>query len=276
MSILNNFIDGHRVIFLLCSGITLSDKVVMNKNRIKTELLVHDLKNPIAIIEASVDSLIRKSGMENSLTERQIRVLNRVLRNSKIAMSLVNDILEVGRSCEGIFNKDRFKCHEYLMFPFIEIFDLIDPETAERISRTESLAGFAEILGTHNIKLNMDESAWSEELFLDIRKVRQVFRNLLSNAIKYRKNEIILDISLDDMNFVISIMDDGKGIEKEFHGKIFENYFQLGDERNFCIRGHGLGLAGALVLVEDMGGKMTLESEKDKGARFTVRLPLGE
>lgn len=248
----------------------------MSKNRIKTELLVHDLKNPIAVIEASVDSLIRKADRESPLTDRQIRILSRVLRNSKIAMSLVNDILEVGRSCEGIFNKDRFRCYEYLVFPFIEIFDLVHPETAERISASESLSGFREILEGHNIKLNMDDSLWSEELFLDIRKVRQVFRNLLSNAIKYRRSEIVLDISIDAMNFVISIKDDGKGIEKEYQEKIFKKYFQLGDEMNFCMRGHGLGLAGALVLVEDMGGKMFLESDKDKGARFTVSLPLDE
>ncbi len=248
----------------------------MNKNRVKTELLVHDLKNPIAVIEASVDSLMKKADRENSLSEYQIRVLSRVLRNSKIAMSLVNDILEVGRSCEGIFNKDRFKCCEYITFPFVEIFDLIDPDTAEKISRSENLTDLVGILEVHNIKLNIDESVWSEELFLDIRKVRQIFRNLLSNAMKYRKNEIILDVSIDNMNLVASIMDDGKGIEKEYQEKIFEQYFQLGDERNCCVRGHGLGLAGVLVLVEDMGGKMSLESEKNKGAKFTVRLPLSE
>jgi two-component system, OmpR family, sensor kinase len=220
--------------------------------------------------------LIRNAQRESSLTDRQIRALSRVLRNSKIAMSLVNDILEVGRSNEGIFNKDKFKCFEYIMFPFIEIFDLIDPETAEKISNSDSLADFVKTLENHNIRLNMDESAWSKEIVLDIRKVRQVFRNLLSNAVKYRKKEIVLDISIDDINLIISIMDDGKGIEKEYQGKIFEKYFQLGDERNFCVRGHGLGLAGALVLVEDMGGKMTLESDKGKGARFTVRLPLDE
>jgi len=248
----------------------------MKKDRIKTELLVHDLKNPIAVIEASIDSLIRNAQRESSLTDRQIRALSRVLRNSKIAMSLVNDILEVGRSNEGIFNKDKFKCYEYITFPFIEIFDLIDPETAEKINYSDNLADFVKTLESHNIRLNMDETAWSKEIVLDIRKVRQVFRNLLSNAVKYRKKEIVLDISLDDMNLIISIMDDGKGIEKEYQRKIFEKYFQLGDERNFCVRGHGLGLAGALVLVEDMGGEMTLESDKGKGARFTVRLPLDE
>ena len=251
-------------------------KVTMNRNRIKAELLVHDLKNPIAVIGASVDSLIRKAGSEDPLSDRQIKVLSRVLRNSKIAMNLVNDILEVGRSSEGIFNKDRFRCFEYVMFPFIEIFDLIHPETAEKISKTQSMPGFAEILGSHNIKVNINESVWSAEMVLDIRKVRQIIRNLLSNAIKFRKEVITVDITMDEKNFVVSIMDDGRGIEREYQEKIFERYFQLGEERNCCIRGHGLGLAGALVLVEDMGGQMTVESEKDRGARFTVRLPLGE
>jgi signal transduction histidine kinase len=55
-----------------------------------------------------------------------------------------------------------------------------------------------------------------------------------------------------------------------------KRYFQLGDEREHCVRGHGLGLAGALVLVEDMGGRMTLESEMDMGAKFSVSLPFGK
>lgn len=245
----------------------------MDKKRIKTELLVHDLKNPIAVIEASVDTLIRNAERENPLTERQIKVLSRVLRNSRIAMSLVNDILEVGRSSEGIFNKDKYRCFEYIVFPFIEIFDLIDPEAAERISRAEGYKDFSEILASQDVKLQMDPSMWEKEIFLDIRKVRQVIRNLLSNAFKYRKKEIVIELSLDNDNLFISIMDDGKGIEKEYQKKVFERYFQLGDEKESCVRGHGLGLAGALVLVEDMGGKMALESEKDRGARFSVSLP---
>ena len=248
----------------------------MDRKRIKTELLVHDLKNPIAVIEASADTLIRNTERENPLSERQIKVLSRILRNSKIAMSLVNDILEVGRSNKGVFHKDKFHCYEYIIFPFIEIFDLIHPETAEIISRTKDLTCFAGILESHNIRLNINESAWSEEMVLDIRKVRQVVRNLLSNAMKYRKEDIILDILIDERNFILSISDDGKGIEKKYQKKIFERYFQLGEERDCCMRGHGLGLAGALLLVEDMGGKMMVESEKDKGARFTVSLPLCE
>jgi signal transduction histidine kinase len=248
----------------------------MNKNRIKTELLVHDLKNPIAVIEASADMLIRNAERENPLTERQIKALNRVIRNSRIAMSLVNDILEVGRSGEGIFNKGTHRCFEYIVFPFVEIFDLIDPETAERISRAEGYKDFAGLLASQGVMFRMDESLWEKEIFLDIRKVRQIIRNLLSNAFKYRKKEIVVEITLDDKNLFVSITDDGKGIEKAYQKKVFERYFQLGDEREQCVRGHGLGLAGALVLVEDMGGRMTLESEMDRGTKFSVSLPSGK
>ena len=248
----------------------------MSKKRIKTELLVHDLKNPIAVIEASIDSMIRQAEREGPLSDRQVKALNRVLRNSKIARSLVNDILEVGRANEGVFNKEKYRFLEYVILPFIEIFDLVSPDAAEKISSTQSLSDFTEILKNHDVKFSISESLWSKEVLLDIRKVRQILRNLISNAMKYRKKEIELDISMDDSTLVISISDDGKGIAREYHKKVFDRYFQLGDEKESCVRGHGLGLAGALILVEDMGGEMLLESEKDKGAKFTVRLPLGE
>lgn len=248
----------------------------MNKRRIKTELLIHDLKNPLAIIEAGVDSIIRNGDKYGPLTEKHVRILSRVLRNSKIAMSLVNDILEIGRSNEGVINREKCRCHEYIICPFVEIFDLIDPDIAEQIKNSDSVAELSSILETQDVRLDMEESLWSKELYLDIRKVRQIFRNLLSNAVKYRKKHINLGITCVDHSFIISIMDDGNGIEKAYQQKIFDNYFQLGDEREDCIRGHGLGLAGALILVEDMGGEMALVSDRGKGARFTVKIPLAD
>jgi signal transduction histidine kinase len=43
---------------------------------------------------------------------------------------------------------------------------------------------------------------------------------------------------------------------------------------NGCVRGHGLGLAGVMVLIEDMGGRLLLESNEGKGATFLVEVPL--
>ena len=74
--------------------------------------------------------------------------------------------------------------------------------------------------------------------------------------------------------FVISVKDDGEGIPSEYHEKIFQCYFQMDPTDSCVLRGHGLGLAGVMVLVEDMGGKLLLDSDRGKGARFTVKLPV--
>jgi signal transduction histidine kinase len=67
---------------------------------------------------------------------------------------------------------------------------------------------------------------------------------------------------------------EGEGIPSAYHQKIFECYFQMDSERDHCVRGHGLGLAGVLILVEDLGGQLFLESDVGKGARFLVEVPL--
>ncbi|MFC1494550.1 sensor histidine kinase [Thermodesulfobacteriota bacterium] len=246
----------------------------MDKKRIKTEILIHDLKNPLAVIETGIESLMRNGDKHGPLAEGHLKVLRRALRNSKIAMSIVNDVLEVGRSNEGVIKRENHKCSECLVIPFVEIFDLMEPEIAEKIAVADNLSDLKNVLAASGIIFNVDDSLWEEDLFLDSRKVKQILRNLVSNAMKYREKQIMVDIAKDGQYFVFSIADDGCGIEEEYQERIFEKYFQLEDERNECLRGHGLGLAGALILVEDMGGEITLTSDKGRGASFEVRLPL--
>ena len=70
------------------------------------------------------------------------------------------------------------------------------------------------------------------------------------------------------------VADDGEGIPSGYHEKIFECYFQMDGQRDYCVRGHGVGLAGVMVLVEDMGGRLYLESDVGKGATFSVKIPM--
>jgi len=251
----------------------------MDKKRIKTELLVHDLKTPIAIIEAGINSLMNNDERQETQTGRQVKILSRMLRNIKIAKGLVNDILEVGRSSEGIINNKRCLLCELLIPPMVEIIDLTDNAASAKIKACEDINSLKRELSDKGIILNVDGGLWQKEVYLDPRKINQIFRNLISNAIKYRNK--IIDIHIDirkhkdqGENLFISVKDDGEGIEKIYHQKIFENYFQIEDEKENCIRGHGLGLAGSLILIEDMGGKMYLESGEGKGAKFSVTLPL--
>ena len=246
----------------------------MGKRKIKFELLIHDLKGPLAVIETGITFLLHQVDKYGPLTAKQQKVLERTLRNAKVTQHLVNDALEVGKSTEGIINKNEFVLSEFVEETLVEIFDLIDYNTAENIKSCASLSEVKEILSNKDIMLNIDEKIWQRKFLMDMGKMNQIFRNLLNNALKYRKKRIDLKIEDKAGSFLIFVKDDGQGIEKMYQEKIFECYFQMDKADDYCLRGHGLGLAGVMVLVEDMGGKLFLESDVGRGAAFSVEVPL--
>jgi signal transduction histidine kinase len=246
----------------------------MERNRIKLEFLIHDLKVPLAVIEAGLLSLLQKAEKYGPLTDKQSKVLERALRNTVVTRTLVNDVLELGRSSAGIINKHNFEAARLIGETLIEVFDLSDQALAEEIREQKSLRELKQTLAQRGIFFEIADDLWSRELCLDESKVRQIFRNLLNNALKYRKNRIALNFATRDKCLCISVSDDGEGIPACYHQKIFECYFQMDMKTEHCVRGHGLGLAGVQVLIEDMGGELTLESDMGRGATFTVKIPL--
>lgn len=247
-----------------------------NRQRIKIDLLVHDLKVPLAVIEAGISSLLTRPEKYGPVTEKQQKVLARVLRNTKITQALVNDTLELGRSREGLMNYATMPLSELLEQAIGEIFDLVDSDMADSIKSCASLEVLKRTLEEKGLHLKLDDALWCREVCLDGSKTTQILRNLLTNALKYRKNLVELSVNLEKEGDAIqfTVKDDGEGIPAVYHKKIFDCYFQM-DATDVCsVRGHGLGLAGVMVLIEDMGGRLWLESDEGKGATFRVRLPL--
>jgi len=245
-----------------------------DRRRVKTDLLIHDLKVPLAVIEAGIVSLLRRVEKYGPLTEKQEKVLVRVLRNTKVTQTLVNDALELGRSRKGIVNLTNFSLSDLIGQTLVEIFDLADSGAAEKIKICVDLARFREILEERGILLHIDEGLWCQEICQDEAKLIQILRNLLNNALKYRKSRVGLEVDREGDYLVILVTDDGEGIPSVYHKKIFESYFQIDGSGVYTVRGHGLGLAGVMALVEDMGGQISLESEEGKGAKFSIKVPL--
>jgi two-component system OmpR family sensor kinase len=198
----------------------------------------------------------------------------RALRNTKVIQSLVNDILELGRSREGIVSLKSLKFSDLIEQALVEIFDLVDRNTSEKIKICADLSQLKETLEEKGLTLFMEEALWCQEVRLDEAKIRQILRNLLNNALRYRKSRVELEVDKKDVHIVFSVKDDGEGIPSIYHKKIFESYFQMDITDSSTVRGHGLGLAGVMILVEDMGGELFLESDEGKGAKFLVKLPL--
>ncbi|MDQ1336696.1 MAG: Histidine kinase [Thermodesulfobacteriota bacterium] len=246
------------------------------RERIKIDLLIHDLKVPLAVIEAGLVSLMNKQDKYGPVTEQQARVFARVLRNTKVLKTLVNDALELGRSEKGVVNISRFRLSSLIEEALEEIFDLTDANVSEEIKRCDKLSRIRDMLETRGVVLCVAEELWGEEICQDHAKVNQILRNLLSNALKYRKKVVELKVDRTDTSLILSVKDDGEGIPAAYHQKIFECYFQMEpDSKGSCsVRGHGLGLAGVMVLVEDLGGNLFLDSDEGRGTRFLVKLPL--
>ena len=125
-----------------------------------------------------------------------------------------------------------------------------------------------------NIKLikNMDVDF---EVFADYQKIQQILYNLMSNAIKYspENDEVEISVNSDDENFRILVHDNGIGIDKKYHGKIFAKFVQLDSAYTKKESSTGLGLTITKELVELHGGKISLISEVNNGSTFIVEIP---
>ncbi|MCH7542211.1 MAG: PAS domain-containing protein [Proteobacteria bacterium] len=122
------------------------------------------------------------------------------------------------------------------------------------------------------------EDDWS--LLVDRVRARQIFVNLLGNSVKFTPKDGKIGVETRetaDGKLALTVWDSGIGIPAEEQDHVFEHFYQV--ENNILSRrdqGTGLGLSVSLYLARLMGGDITLESEDDNGARFTVTLPLAK
>ena len=245
----------------------------MGRKEIKIDLLVHDLKSPLAVIQAGLDALLTRTGQYGPLTVRQEKVLVRLMRNTRAAQLLVNDVLELGKSAEGLIHRGSVSVAELVAPALEDIFDVTDCEIADRVRSCEDLDSLQAAVAPKGLEIRIEASIWRRTFLLDAAKIRQILRNLLTNAFKHKRERVELAWSADRSGVRFSVKDDGRGIPASYHQKIFDSYFQMETEAAHPVRGHGIGLAGVLQLVRDMEGGLELVSDAGRGAEFIVRLP---
>jgi len=111
---------------------------------------------------------------------------------------------------------------------------------------------------------------------LDANAIDRAFANLLDNAVKYANGDRSVNVRLrrDDEEVTIAISDNGLGIPKEEHERIFERFHRVSTGLVHDVKGSGLGLPLVRHIVEAHGGSVTVESEPGQGSTFTLHLPL--
>ena len=238
------------------------------------DLLIHDLKVPLVVIEASLNSLLTDQQKCGSLTERQEQLLARSLRNTRLVQGLVNDALEIAKAGVGLIQVAPVEVSTVVRDALSDIISLVDLEVSEAIRKARELPRLQKVLQGQDVRLTVDPELWHRQLPLDEAKVKQILRNLVGNAFKYRRTLCEISIEADADTIRLSVSDDGEGIPRTCHDKLFRSYFQVDFTDGYIARGHGIGLAGVQVLVEDMGGSLHLDSDEGVGATFVIILPL--
>jgi len=223
--------------------------------RLKDEFLgqvSHELRTPLTIIhgyaELIADGSLRKEG--------QIReTAAEVHENSSLMLRLVDDLLDTSRLESGRLSLK------------YEITDL-----APWLERTT--AAFAQASSTHRIVSSLPGSLPLARV--DLARLGQVVNNLLTNAVRYSPEGSEVWVSartLRSGELEIRVADQGIGIAADERERIFEKFYRGKDGATHSVRGTGLGLAVAKMLVEAHLGQIRVESEVGRGSTFIVRLP---
>lgn len=228
-------------------------------SEIKTDFInnmTHELKTPISTIALSSDVLLNPNILDNpdrlKAYARIIKTENQRLQNH------VERVLQVARlETEGIeLRKKPCDVHELI--------ELAVP-TIRLNFKDESIQ-----IRTHlNAELH---NVTADEMHLT-----NILYNLLDNAAKYSDKSPEIDLTTNSLNtgIIISIKDNGPGIEKEYEKLIFEKFFRIPTGNIHNVKGFGLGLHYVKAIAEAHNGWVKVKSEMGEGSTFEVFIPFG-
>ena len=233
---------------------------LVNANQDYLHQIAHELKSPLASIIGYSDLFLRQQRQHNGKNNTPVNLehIERVLRNGRHLLQLINDILEVSRYDAGKIQPEP-EC--------INVCELINNvlEMLEPLAREKNLPVIVNCVRA------------PQQVFTDSLKLQQIVTNLMSNAIRYTESGSISITCqvLDEQKWAIAVTDTGIGIAPENQTQIFEPYFRVGCSNKSYVPGStGLGLAIVARLVKLLQGEINLVSEIGVGSTFSVTFPL--
>ncbi len=231
------------------------EEAILKKNK-ELESFVytvsHDLKSPLVSLYGFIEELLEEN--KEKFSEDSKHMAERIVANVDKIEELINDLMDLSRVGRIVGSPVEIKLKE--------LFEQLAMEFDKRLRAAD-------------IKLKVSQK---DDCVICAApdQVHRVMDNLLSNAVKFmgdtddRKIELICR-KKDKSHVQICVKDNGIGIDRKYHEKIFELFRRLDVNKN--AEGTGVGLTLVQRTVEDFGGRVWVESEPGKGAEFWVELP---
>ena len=212
----------------------------------------HELRTPLASIKGFATTLLRQDVKWDDATQRDF--LRIIEEESDRLTEIIDNLLDMSQLEVGVLRVEREP---------IQLRALIRDIVDDMRMRTEA----------HYFVTDLP--AVLPRVHADSRRIRQVLRNLLENAIKYAKGgQIAVTCEVENDHVLVSVSDQGDGIQPRYLNKIFERFFQVDGASTRRVGGSGLGLAISRGIIEAHGGKIWAENAVPHGSIFRFTLPL--
>ena len=259
------------------------DKAIEDAKRAseaKTDFLAntsHEIRTPINAVLGMNEMILREAVKAEKLTDASPEVYHEAFRKIRNysgnvdsagnnLLAIINDILDFSKIEEGKMD-------------IVEV----EYQLSSVINDVSNMIYFKAREKNLSFVTDVDENI-PDRLFGDVVRIRQVITNVLNNAVKYTDSGSVtlkvferkLEAGPDGkqkVELVIGVTDTGIGISEENIGKLFGKFERVDLQRNSTKEGAGLGLAISKMLLDMMGGSITVQSTYGKGSTFTIRVP---
>lgn len=225
---------------------------------IKTDFInnmTHEFKTPIATINLALDAIKNPKVIDDK--EKVMRYLAMIKEENKRMHAQVENVLRISKLEKNELNISKVK---------LDLKDLVEDALTHVELIVEDRGG--------SIKTCFD--APKTTVLANETHFTNVVVNILDNAIKYSPNAPRIEVYTENVanHVLLKIRDYGSGMSKAATKRVFEKFYREHTGNIHNVKGHGLGLAYVKRIVEDHQGHVSVESEKEKGSTFIIRLPI--
>ena len=212
----------------------------------------HELRTPLTIMRGEIELALRSEKTPLEYRETLSSTLEEIVR----LKSIIDNLLTLGKADQGVYEMKLEEVH-------------LDALIRDLFDDSELLAESKHI----NVELRKADPV---TIVGDKGRLRQLFLNLVDNAIKYTPEGGHVSLSVERQNgsACVKIEDSGIGIPSDDLKKIFDRFYRVDKARSREMGGSGLGLSIAKWIAELHRGSITVDSEVNKGSRFTVTIPI--
>ena len=221
--------------------------------------LVHEIRTPLSLISLPLESI--EDGLEQNENGGLSKIkehTSAIRRNMNYLLGITNQLLDFQKADSGNLQLNLKNC---------DIAQLL----------TNVYQQFADAMEVQGKQLQLQLPDQPVNTAVDVDKVQKVLMNLVGNAMKYARSEIILRLEQQSLDkLCISVIDDGPGVPENERDKIFDLYYQIGNDSGAATLGTGLGLSYAKRLAQAHHGDLLLNEAVGGGSNFQLVLPIEE